>query len=186
MWLEALMTLMGSSAVGSAIGGVFAFFNRKADIEAKKLEYAHQEKKWDHDLQVKDKDLEYARLEAAGKKEVAILENDAVVEAARMGAIGAVATAETITGDDIRAAGKWGVLLVFAGVFNRLIRPVLTVVLAFAALYLNYLVIDMMTQGWDQFSTDTKFQIGMQAFAWVTAQASMAFAYWFVSRGVGK
>lgn len=186
MWLEALMTLMGSSAVGSAIGGVFAFINRKADIEAKRVDYAHQEKKWTHDLAVKDKDLDYARLEAAGKKDVAILENDAVVESARMGAIAAIATAETITADDIKAAGKWGFLLVWAGVFNRLIRPWLTVILAIAALYLNWLVIHMMTKNWDTFSTDTQFQIGMQAFAWVTAQASMAFAYWFVSRGVGK
>lgn len=183
---EGIMALLGSSAIGSLIGGIFAFINRRADIEAKRVDYAHEQARWGHDLTVKDKDLEYARIEAQGKMAVAVEEGNALVDAARAKAIADITVAERITPEEIKAAGKWGFLLVWANVFNKAIRPVLTVALAAAALWLNWLVIHMMTRNWAEFSTDTQFQIGMQAFSWVTAQASMAFAYWFVSRGTGK
>lgn len=184
--MEGIIALLGSSAIGSFIGGIFAFLNRKADLESKKADHIHEQAGWSHELSVKDKDIEYAKVEAQGRKEIAILEGESRIESARMTAIGVVATADSITAEDIKAAGKFGWVLVWAGAFNRLIRPVLTVCLAAAAIYLNWIVIHMMTRNWEQFSTDTQFQIGMQAFSWVTAQASMAFAYWFVSRGVGK
>lgn len=186
MIMEALMSLLGSSAVGSLIGGIFAWLNRKADVAAKSVDYEHERGRWAHEIALKAEDREYAKLEAQGRKDVAIEEGNAKIEAARMATIGAIASAEAISPADIKAAGWWGFLLIWASAFNKLIRPVLTVILAGAALYLNWLVIEMMTNGWSEFTTDTKFQIGMQAFSWVTAQASMAFAYWFVSRGTGK
>jgi hypothetical protein len=59
-------------AFGSIIGGIFAFLNKKSDLDTKRLELEHERNKWAHDLQVKDKDLDYARIEAQGRKEVAI------------------------------------------------------------------------------------------------------------------
>lgn len=184
--IASIIALLGSSAFGSIIGGIFAILNRKADVEVKRLELAHEQAKWTHDATMRDKDLAIAQAEAQGKKEVAIIEGDAVIESARMGAIGQIAAAERVTAEEIKAAGKWGFLLVWASVFNKLIRPVLTVLLAAAALYLNWLLIHHMTDGWADMTPAQRFEAGMQAFAWVTAQASTAFAYWFVSRGSGK
>lgn len=184
--IASIIALLGSSAFGSIIGGIFAILNRKADVDVKNLELAHERARWDHDATMRDKDLAVAQAEAAGRKEVAVIEGEAAFETARMGAIGQVASAEHIGADEIKAAGKWGVLLVWASVFNKLIRPVLTVLLAAAALWLNWLLIHHMTDGWTDMTQGQRFEAGMQAFAWVTAQASTAFAYWFVSRGSGK
>lgn len=181
--IAALLSLLGSSAVGSLIGGVFAFLNRKTDIEVKRIELAHETDRWAHDLKVRESDLAIAKEEAKAKLDVAIVEADVAIDTARMAAIAQVAQAEKITAEDIKAAGRWGWLLVWVNAFNKLIRPLLTVALAAAALYLNWLVIDRMVTTWPTMPPDKQFEIGMQAFAWVTAQASMAFGYWFVSRG---
>ena len=184
--IASLLALLGSSAVGSLIGGIFAFLNRKTDIEVKRIELAHETDKWAHDLKVRESDLAIAQAEAQSRKDVAVIEGDASVDAARAIAIGQIAVAEKVTAEEIKAAGKWGFLLVWASVFNKLIRPALTVLLAFAALYLNWMVIGKLTDGWAGMTPAQQYEAGMQAFAWVTAQASTAFSYWFVSRGTGK
>lgn len=184
--ISAILSLLGSSAVGSIIGGIFAFLNRKADADMKRLELDHEKAKWDHELKAREKDLEIAKAEAQGRKEVAIIEGEALVGAAQMKAIAEVQVAERVTPEEIQAAGKWGFLFVWVSVFTKAIRPVLTIALAVAALYLNWIVIGRLTQGWDALTQERQFEVGMQAFAWVTAQASMAFGYWFVSRGAGK
>lgn len=181
--IAAILSLLGSSAIGSLIGGVFAFLNRKTDIEVKRIELAHEKDKWSHELGVRESDLAIAREEAKAKLDVAIVEGNATVDAARMAAIGQIAMAEQVNADDIKAAGKFGWLLVLASTFNRLIRPVLTLALAAAALYINWMVIEMLVKNWPAMSQTQQYEAGMQAFAWVTAQASMAFGYWFVSRG---
>ena len=181
--IAALLSLLGSSAVGSLIGGVFAFLNRKTDVQVKQIELAHEKDRWAHDLAVRESDLKIAQAEAQGRKDVAIIEGDALVDASRMTAIAAIAQAEKVTSEEIKAAGWWGFLLVWASVFNKLIRPILTVALAAAALWINWIVIDKLTVGWPALSQAQQFETGMQAFAWITAQASMAFGYWFVSRG---
>lgn len=181
--IAAILSLLGSSAIGSLIGGVFAFLNRKTDIEVKRIELAHEKDKWAHDLAVRESDLAIAREEAKAKLDVAVVEGDATVGAARMAAIAQVAMAERVTAEEITAAGKMGWLLVATSAFNKLIRPVLTLALATAAIYMNWMVIDMMVTDWPSMDKSQRYDAGMQAFAWVTAQASMAFGYWFVSRG---
>lgn len=184
--IAAILSLLGSSAVGSLIGGVFAFLNRRTDVQVKQIELAHEKDKWAHELAVRESDLLIAREEAQGRKEVAIIEGDATVDAARMNAIAQAQAADKVTAEEIQSAGWWGWALVLAAVFNKLIRPTLTVALAAAALYINWLVIDMLVKNWPLMSQAQQYDAGMQAFAWVTAQASMAFGYWFVSRGSGK
>jgi hypothetical protein len=184
--IASLIALLGSSAVGSLIGGIFAFLNRRTDIAVKEIELAHEKDKWANDLLVRQSDLEIAREEAKGKLDVAVAEGDAAYDTARMAAVAEVQKAEQITADEIKAAGTLGWLFVLASVFNKLIRPVLTVLLAGAALYLNWMVINMMVSDWPSMTIAQRFEAGMQAFAWVTAQASTAFSYWFVSRGSSK
>lgn len=181
-----IIALLGSSAIGSLIGGIFAFLNRKTDITVKQMELSHEKDKWDHELKVRESDLAIAKEEAKGKLDVAVAEGEAAFDMARMNAIATVQANEKITAEEIKAAGNLGWLFVLASVFNKLIRPVLTVILAFAAIYLNWLMIDKLVNNWPTMTQAQQFDAGMQAFAWVTAQASTAFAYWFVSRGTGK
>lgn len=175
--ISAILALLGSSAVGSLIGGVFAFLNRKVDLEAKRLDH-------DHELGLRKADMELARLEADGKLQVAVVEADGITEAARMAAIGQAHTADALDAKTIRAAGRTGgLLLVLTDVFRRLIRPVITVALVGAAVYLNWMLIERLGEGWNMLTTDQQFDAAMQAFAWITGQASAVLGYWFVSRG---
>jgi hypothetical protein len=63
---------------------------------------------------------------------------------------------------------------------------VLTLSLVSMALYLNWLLVERLGTGWDALSTEQKYDAAMQAFAWITGQASAVLGYWFVSRGQSK
>lgn len=181
--ISALLALLGSSTIGSLVGGIFAFLNRKADIDAKRLDLAHEVNRWTHEAVLRDKDLEIARQEAQGRKDVAIIEGDSTVEAARMVAIGAAQAADKISAAEIKAAGAWGWLLVLASALRSFIRPIITVVLVSAAVCLNWVLIGKLTDSWADLSPAQQYDAAMQAFAWITGQASAVLAYWFVSRG---
>lgn len=175
--IAAILSILGSSAVGSLIGGVFAFLNRKADLEAKRLDQTHE-------LELRRADMELAKLEADGKLQVAVVEADGSIESARMVAIGQAHAADALSAQQIKAAGRLGgLLLVLTDVFRRLIRPALTVALVGAALVLNWLLIDRLAHTWPSLTPVQQLDAAMQAFAWITGQASMVLGYWFISRG---
>lgn len=184
--ITAILSLLGSSAFGSIIGGIFAFLNKKTDLDVKRLELDHEKAKWQNDLALRDKDIEYARVEAQGQKEVAIIEGESAIESSRFLAMSESYKASSITADDIKSAGKWKGWLVLGKALQAWIRPVLTVVLTSAAIYLNWLLIGKLTEQWPMLDKTQQFEMGMQAFAWITGQASAALGYWFVSRGTGK
>ena len=181
--ISAILSLLGSSAVGSLIGGMFAFLNRKADLQLKQIELAHEQNRWTHEQALRKTDLEIAQAEAAGRVQVAVIETDAKIEGGRMQAIGQAQSGDRVSADEIKSAGGMGWLMVLVSAFNRLIRPVLTVMLACASLYVNWMMIDKLVTQWPNLDATKQFEAGMQAFAWVTAQASVAFGYWFVARG---
>ena len=184
--IAALLSILGSSAVGSILGGLFAFLNKKSDVDIKRMDLDHERAKWEHDLKLRDKDLDFARVESQGRMDVAVVEGDASIETARMQAIALSHQADQISADEIRAAGSWGWLLVLGSAMRSWIRPVATVVLTGAAIWLNWLLIDKLTAGWAALSVSQQYDAAMQAFAWVTGQAAATLSYWFVSRGTGK
>ena len=184
--IAALLSILGSSAVGSILGGLFAFLNRKSDIDVKRMDLDHERAKWDHDLKLRDKDMEFAIMESKGRMDVAIVEGDASIETARMQAIAVSHQADQISADEIRAAGSWGWLLVLGSAMRAWIRPLATVVLTTAAIYLNWLLIDKLTAGWAALTLAQQYESAMQAFAWITGQAAATLSYWFISRGTGK
>lgn len=181
-----LSTFLGSSAFGTIIGGIFAALNRKADLDAKRIDNEHEARRWANDIAMRNKDIELAQAEAAGRKDVAIIEGDASIETARMQAIAAAQAADIVTADQIKAAGSWGWLLAIGSAMRILIRPVLTVVLTLSAIYLNWLLIDLMRDGWPGMTPGQKLTIGMAALGWITVQASSVISYWFVVRGNTK
>lgn len=184
--ISAILSLLGSSAVGSILGGIFAFLNRKADLQVKQLELDHERNRWAHDLAVKDKDLAYAAMEAQGRKDVAIVEGEATIEAARFEAIATSHAADLITEGELRAAGKLRWMLVLASALNKWVRPLATVVLATAAIYVNLLLVGKLVDVWPTLDATKQYDAAMQAFAWITGQAGAVLGYWFVSRGSSK
>jgi hypothetical protein len=184
--ITAILSLLGSSAFGSIIGGIFAFLNKKSDLDVKRMELDHEKDRWAHDLVSRDKDIEYAKTEAQGRHDVAVVEGDASIETARMNAIAQSQAADTLDANTLKAAGKYRWMLVVGGAMRACIRPVLTVIIAGASIYLNWLLIGRLVEAWPTLSQAQQYDMGMQAFAWVTGQASAVIGYWFVSRGSGK
>lgn len=184
--IAAILSLLGSSAVGTILGGIFAFLNKKADLETRKLELSHEVDKWTHDLALRDKDLEYAKQEAQGKIEVAVIETDGASEVARLQAIAVAQAADKITADEIVAAGSWGWLLVAVSAINKIIRPLLTFILAGCAIWVNLVLISRLGDSWATYTAAQQYDAALQAFAWVTGQAGTVIGYWFVARGSSK
>lgn len=184
--IGSLLAVLGSSSIGSIIGIIGGILNRKADIEAKRLDLEHEAKRWSHEANLRDKDIEYAKTEAAGRRDVAFEEAEGVIESARFKALADAQTADAIEASDIKKAGKWAWAVALAFLLNKVIRPVLTIVLCFVALKVNWLVLDFFTAGWEGFTLAQKYDAGMQALAWVMGQASAVIGYWFMSRGTKR
>ena len=177
--LSAILAILGSSTVGSLIGGIFAFLNKKADIEIKKLDQAHE-------ILMRKEDTELAKVEAEGRLQVAVAEAEGSIESARMTAIGQAHQADNLDAEMVKSAGGWAWLLILTAAFRKLIRPGLTVLLVGMAVYLNWLLVERLGAGWETLSIDQRYDAAMQAFAWLTGQASAVIGYWFVSRGQSK
>ena len=177
--MEFLNLLLGSSAIGTLIGGALALLNRRADMKAKELELQHDRARWVHDLALRGKDIELAQLEARARLDVAVVEGDAQVETARMAAIAAAEAADSTSADELRAAGKWRWALVLASAYRKSMRSVLTTLVGGAAVWVN------LSLAWEFKAGPAALdpELLHQALSWVSAQASMMFAYWFVARG---
>lgn len=188
MILSAIFAFLGSSAFGSILGGVMGFFNRKVDLEQKKLELEHEAKRWGHELALRSADLEQVKAEAAGRREVAVVEGEASVEAARMVALSAAYASDKLDGDEIKAAGWWGWTLTLSDAFRRFIRPGATVALLAGTMWVDAVLIDMLTDKatWLAMTVDQRHDLALQSIAWLSAQASAALSYWFVARGPSK
>lgn len=182
-----ILTFLSSSGFGSILGGLMGYFNRKVDLQQKQLDLAHEKDKWAHEREMREADLKQVAAEAAGKREVAVIEGDASIETARMVALSAAQAADRLDGEELKQAGWWGWTLVLADAFRRFIRPGATVVLLAGAIYLNYLMIEkVLSSDWAGMSVEQRYALGKDAIAWVCSQASAALSYWFVSRGGSK
>ena len=80
--MSAILSILGSGAFGSALGSLFQWLNRKAEIQAKSAEYKHAEAMIDlqntQAIALADKAMQQTREQ--GEQTVAKLEADAFVE----------------------------------------------------------------------------------------------------------
>lgn len=80
--MSAILSILGSGAFGSALGSLFQWLNRKAEIQAKSAEYKHAEAMIDlqnkQAIALADKAMQQTREQ--GEQAVAKLEADAFVE----------------------------------------------------------------------------------------------------------
>lgn len=182
-----ILTFLSSSGFGGILGGVMGYFNRKIDMEQKKLDLAHEKDKWGHELALRQADLEQVKAEAAGRREVAVVEGESSIETARMVAIGLAQASDKLDAAELKEAGWWSWTLVLADACRRFIRPLATALLLGGALYLNWLMVDKVLHAdWSAMSIDQRHLLAKQAIEWVCSQASAALAFWFVSRGSAK
>jgi hypothetical protein len=173
--ISAILSILGSSFMGTLLGGAFAFLNKKQETA---LELA----KLTHELNLRDKDIALATAEAQGRAAVAFEQ----AEGARFAAIGQSHAADATSGEQLKEAGFWRFLLVWAETYRKLMRPLITTALLGAALWANYIVFTYLESAWPTIGATGQLDLVLQAFGWVSGQASACVAYWMVSRGAPK
>ena len=178
--IEAVLSLLGSSAIGSVIGGAFAWANRKTDLEAKRIDQQLERDKLANALAIRGADLEIAKVEAAGRSDVSMIEGDSQIETARFGAMKAAHEADNLGADEIKAAGWWGWTLVLVEALRRTIRPAATVALTASALVISITLVLALQDA--KLDTQQTIDLGKMAMNWVFCQAGACLSYWFVSR----
>jgi hypothetical protein len=175
MIISGILSILGSSFMGTLLGGAFAFLNKKQDTA---LELA----KLQHELHLRDKDIALATAEAQGHAAVAFEQ----AEGARFAAIGQAHAADVTTGEQLKEAGFWRFLFVWAEAYRKVMRPAITTALLGAALWANYIVFTYLQSAWPNIGVTGQLDLVLQAFGWVSGQASACVAYWMVSRGAPK
>jgi len=173
--ISAILSILGSSFMGTLLGGAFALFNKREDtkLELKRLQ---------NELDQRDKDIELAKVEAQGRMFIASEET----EAARFEAIGATAEADNLDPEMLKNAGWLKFLFVLAEAYRKMMRPAITTALLGGALWANYVVFEYLGGAWIGMTSGQKEGMLLQAFGWVTGQASACVAYWMVSRGAPR
>lgn len=185
--LTALLAFLGSSGFGSLLGGLMGWLNRRVDVDVKRLEMDHEKARWDHERAMRAADLEQVKAEAAGRREVAVVEGEASVESARMAALAAAYASDKLDAEEVKAAGWWSWTLVLSDAFRRVIRPAVTVALLTVTLYLDVLLVDRWQRtDWASLTPQQRYDLMATVFAWIGAQTSAAVSYWFVARGSSK
>jgi hypothetical protein len=183
MILGFLSTLLGSSFLGSITGMLAAWFKGKQELEVRRLELEHESRKMGHEITLRGMDLDLARVEAAGRKDVALIEGDAASEVARLQAIAKVVEADAVTPAEVQSYGRFGkAMMACVSFVQKIIRPGLTIYLVACAVVINSTVLAHLGVAFDAASAPEKLRLIEVAMSWVSLQASACLGYYFLQR----
>ena len=183
--LAAILGIFGSSGFGALLGGATGLFKQWMDTRNRQMELDHEKNLWAHNLKVKEADLALVHAENQGKKDIAIAEGSATVEAAAYTAMSASFASDKISDKawEVMAESRWGrAALVVVECMQRSVRPVLTYALTLMALYMNWQVISYLGNHWLLVDQVSKVTLASQVIGWTLFQASAVLSYWFVNR----
>jgi hypothetical protein len=167
----ALMGLMGSSGFGALVGWFGGLANRFVDLKGKKLDLEGKKLDHQHELAMRDKDMEAMRLESERAVSVASIEGAASVEQAAYSAL-----------TQSYAADRASYGIIWVDAIRGVVRPLLTAVLAGAALYVNYVALDLLAEAWPSLATEQKLRFALLSVEWVLFQGSVCIGWWFANR----
>lgn len=173
--LGGLGALLGSTGFGSIFGGIMGYFNRKADLELKKLEFADKDKQRAHELAQRDKDAQLMAQEWAGRERVAIVEGEAAAEQAAAAALAeSYKFAQPDKGSRMAA-------------FSSFVRPFISIA---------YFLISSFGSAWILYYAFTVAKVQLQpaewlelvryVIQWVAFMAGATIGWWFAMRPGGK
>ena len=164
-WLfVGLVKMLGSAGFGTVFGGIMGFFNRKTDLQFKKLEIEDNEKARAHELKQRELDAKIMKEEYQGKVQVAEME----------GTFKAIEKSYEFANPDSGSA---------MGKFSAFVRPFIslcyfTVTSLGAAwiLYYAFTVVEVL------FEPEQWYELVMFVIDWVAFMASACIGWWFAMR----
>lgn len=167
--LATLLAILSSTGVGSLIGAAGGLFNRYIDLKNRDKDLELVKENNAHQILMRDKDMEQARIEAEGKVQVAIQEKESAVGVAEYNALSASYQTQFAPS---------GVAWVDAA--SKVIRPLLTVLFAFGSISLSVWILSKAFSSGVQFSTEEWKQWVTYVIQWVFFQAGLIIGWWFV------
>lgn len=166
--IKVLGSVLGSNAVGSAIGWLGGLLNRKVDLEAKRIDNEDRKAQRDHEQALRRIDIEVMQAEAASRERVASIESEGKVRIAEYDALQESYRQESAIPE---------------GALAKRVRPLLTLILGLAGitqagvvLWLAFVVYRI------QLSADQWHDLAMYCVAWVFFQAGVVIGWWFANR----
>lgn len=162
--LTTLLALLSSGGVGSLIGLVGGYFNRRLDLEARKTDHQHE-------LDKMDKDLRYMKAEYEQRTKVATIEGEAAVNVAGYKAMEESYSYANPTGNG------------WVDKLSKIIRPFLTLSFFFFTVYLFYQVNQKISIS--VVSQVTMEKLYFTIIEWILFQAGISIGWWFANRQSG-
>lgn len=166
-----IFKLLGSTAFGTIFGGVMGLFNRKADLEVKKLDLEDARNQREHELALRDKDAAIMDKEWAGRMKVAQVEGEAKVDAAGFDALAkSYDFAKPAAGSRMEA-------------FSAFVRPFISI---------TYFIVTSAGSGWILYyafavrnvtlTPDQWYDLVMYVIAWLAFMAGATIGWWYAMR----
>lgn len=170
-----LVKLIGSAGFGTMFGGIMGLFNRKADLDLKRLEREEAKDRMAHELAMRDKDAAIMAQEWIGRERVAVAEGDAMVEREAFSALAkSYDFAKPAPGSRMES-------------FSAFMRPFMSG---------GYFIVSTIGCGWIvyfafairgvKFTDAQWFDLVMFVLAWFFFMAGSAVGWWYAMRPGGK
>lgn len=169
--IAAIIKLLGSAGFGTIFGGVMGLFNRKADLEAKRLDLEDKERDRQFQLTMRDKDAAIMEREWAGRVQVAGIDAEAKVDAAAYDAL-----AKSYDFAKPSPGGK-------AEAFSSVVRPLISLgyflissIGSVVILYYAFKVYEI------KMTTDQLYELMMFVISWIAFMAGTTIGWWYAMR----
>lgn len=171
----ALGKLLGSAGVGTIFGGIMGLFNRRADLELKRLEREEAKDRMAHELAMRDKDAAIQAQEWAARTKVAEVEGAAKAEVA-----GFDAMAESYKFAQPEKGTRMSAFSSFVRPFISLGYFLITSIGSAWILYYAFAVVKV------TFTLEQWFEIVMFVLAWIAFMAGSTIGWWYAMRPGSK
>jgi hypothetical protein len=166
-----IIKLLSSAGFGTMFGGVMGLFNRRADLEVKKLDIEDAKNQREHELAMRDKDAEIMTREWNGRLQVAQAEGEAKTDVAAFDAL-----AKSYDFARPAAGGKMEA-------FNAFVRPFVS---------LSYFIVTSAGSAWILYyafmvrnitlSPEQWFDLVMYVIAWIAFMAGATIGWYYAMR----
>ncbi len=166
-----IIKLISSAGFGTMFGGVMGLFNRKADLEAKKLDLQDAQNQRAHELAMRDKDAAIMEKEWAGRTQVAQIEGESKVDAAAFDALA--------KSYDFAKPAPGGKMEAFSAFIRPFISLAYFLVTSFGSGWILYYAFSVKTV---TLSPEQWYELVMYVIAWVAFMAGATIGWWYAMR----
>lgn len=169
--LEIILGIFGSGGFGSIVGVIGGYFNRKLDIEAKRIDLEDHKEQRAHDLLKQEADRKYMESEYAQKIQVSTIEAEKAVEVAGYGAM-----AESYKFAATTSKDGW------VDTFSKAVRPIITLCFLLGSIIIFWELQKAVDALQSSMHPKEILKLYILVIEWILFQAGICIGWWFAMR----